>query len=324
MQVQQLYFAASLLVLQTTVTTIAAEEDYNNVTFITDETLKQLFKIQASISPMTKDNINRQWKKHSVLPLSLTKPTQKGDVRGILLRTSLKQTVAAFLGIPYAKPPVENLRFKPPQDTESWEDVRDATRQPPSCYQREDLFFADFEGAKEQQPRIQPSEDCLYLNVFVPEVATDSNMEVASETYGTGGKKQNMSVMIWIHGGGFHSGSSLPNKGSGTKVGQSNWTPDPRELAAEGNIIVVTLQYRLGSFGFMFLADENAPGNVGLLDQQKAIMWVKNNIHNFGGDPSSITVTGQEAGGISGLIHHLKTPHLFQRLIVHSAGNYTV
>ena len=73
----------------------------------------------------------------------------------------------------------------------------------------------------------------------------------------------------------------MPNKGSGTKVGQTNWTPDPRELAAEGNIIVVTLQYRLGSFGFMFLADENAPGNVGLLDQQKAIMWVKNNIHNF-------------------------------------------
>ena len=83
---------------------------------------------------------------------------------------------------------------------------------------------------------------------------------------------------------------------------------------------MVTIQYRLSSFGFLFLDDEAAPGNVGLLDQYQAIEWVRNEIHNFGGNASSITVMGQEAGGISTLIHFAQNPNLFQRMILHSSG----
>ena len=139
-------------------------------------------------------------------------------------------------------------------------------------------------------------------------------------SHGQDNQNDKLSVIIYIHGGGFHSGSSLPKKGLKDGFRKSQWTPDPRELATEGNVIVVTIQYRLSSFGFLFLDDESAPGNVGLLDQYMALEWVRNEIHNFGGNSSSITVLGQEAGGVSTLIHFIQNPNLFQRMILHSAG----
>ena len=275
-------------------------------------------RAKASILPISKDAIHREWKQRSPFPSSLTKSTSKGKLRGIILGASLNRTVGAFLGIPYANPPTNDLRFKPPVDVSMWDGIRDATRQPPSCYQREDMFFADFEGVKEQQPRIRPSEDCLYLNIFVPNQPKRNQNEVSDIHEDK--KDGKLSVIVYIHGGGFHSGSSLPKKGSENGFRKSKWTPDPRELASEGNVIVVTIQYRLSSFGFIFLDDESAPGNVGLLDQYKALEWVRNEITNFGGNPSSITVMGQEAGGVSALIHYIQNPALFQRLILHSSG----
>ena len=275
-------------------------------------------RVKASISPISKDAIQREWKQRSPFPSSLTKSTSKGKLRGMILGASLNRTVCAFLGIPYANPPINDLRFQPPVEVPLWDGTRDATRQPPSCYQREDMFFADFEGVKEQQPRIKPSEDCLYLNIFVPNQPKRNQGEGPDiRAHKNNG---NLSVIVYIHGGGFHSGSSLPKRGSENGFRKSKWTPDPREIASEGNVIVVTIQYRLSSFGFIFLDDENAPGNVGLLDQYKALEWVRNEITNFGGNPSSITVMGQEAGGVSALIHYIQNPSLFQRMILHSSG----
>ena len=265
---------------------------------------------RASIVPVTKDSIHHEWKENPSVPASLIKSTSYGKLRGMIVSASLNRNVSAYLGIPYAKPPINELRFRAPQKVSPWTDIKDATRQPSSCYQRRDLFFADFEGVQEQEPRVDPSEDCLYLNVFVP-----SNLDSKQDN-----DNDQLSVIVYIHGGGFHSGSSLLKKGLKGEFRKSQWTSDPRELAAEGNVIVVTIQYRLSSFGFLFLDDEAAPGNVGLLDQYQAIEWVRNEIHNFGGNASSITVMGQEAGGISTLIHFAQNPNLFQRMILHSSG----
>lgn len=232
-----------------------------------------------------------------------------GILKGIILTTSQNQTVHAFLGIPYAKPPVGDLRFQKPQDPKKWDGVRDATRQPPSCHQRKDVFFADFLGSQETQPMIKASEDCLYLNVFVPKSPKFKRTR-NDRVEGANG----LPVMVYIHGGFFASGSSLPKGNS-----KQSWIADPRELAAEGKVIVVTIQYRLGSFGFLFLGDESAPGNVGLADQLKALQWVKKNIGQFGGNKDSITVVGQDAGGTSAIILYNHS-RLFQRLILQSAG----
>ena len=271
-------------------------------------------KSKASIVPVTKEEINREWKQTSNFHSSLIKSISNGKLRGIMLEASLNRSVSAFLGVPFADPPIKDLRFKPPTDVVSWKGVREALKQPPSCYQREDLFFADFEGAKEMQPRMSPSEDCLYLNIFVPEGDKLGKKDMPKDT------ENKLHVIVYIHGGGFYSGSSLPQKGSENEFRRSEWTPDPRELASEGNVIVVTLQYRLSSFGFIFLDDDSAPGNVGLLDQRKALEWVKNEISNFGGDPESITVMGQEAGGVSALVQYVQSPQLFKRMILHSSG----
>ena len=187
-------------------------------------------KVTASVIPVTKQSIAKERADVS----ALIRPTRHGLLRGILLRVSLNRTVSAFLGIPYATPPIGDLRFRPPKSPESWTGVKDAMRQPASCFQREDLFFADFKGAKEWAPRVSPSEDCLYLNVFVPEKHS-SGRPRADRNTGREEENGGLSVIVWIHGGGFASGSSLPHKG-GLSGGDHPWTADPRELAAEGNI----------------------------------------------------------------------------------------
>ena len=169
--------------------------------------------------------------------------TQNGLLKGLTLPTASKKnnsTVSAFLGIPYAKPPVGDLRFRPPEDPEDWSGIKLAFEQPPSCMQRPDVFFADFEGSKEGQPSMPPSEDCLYLNVFVPDLLVKVFRGQGDE----GQDKDNLirnglPVLIWFHGGGFSTGSSLANGPT-----KEEWFPDPRELASSGEIIVVTVQYR--------------------------------------------------------------------------------
>ncbi|MEQ2186585.1 hypothetical protein GOODEAATRI_030156, partial [Goodea atripinnis] len=118
------------------------------------------------------------------------------------------------------------------------------------------------------------SEDCLYLNIWVPH-----NKSVAT----------NLPVMVWIFGGGFLVGDSFGD----------NYLYSGQEIADRGNVIVVTLGYRVGSMGFLSTGDAGLPGNYGLWDQQAAIAWVYRNIRSFGGDPSNITLFGESAGGAS-------------------------
>ncbi len=189
-----------------------------------------------------------------------------------------------FGGIPYAAPPVGPLRFRPPAPAPAWTGIRDATEPGPRCIQDPG---ADPEFGK------QSGEDCLSLNVWTPAM--------------TGSPRP---VMVWIHGGSFTGGSG--------KVYDGRW------LVTHGNIIVVTINYRLGTLGFLAhpaLGPPGDVGNYGLQDQQAALRWVKNNIASFGGDPGKVTVAGESAGGMS-VCDHLAAPGskgLFQAAIIQSA-----
>ncbi|XP_067653575.1 acetylcholinesterase-like isoform X2 [Haliotis asinina] len=201
----------------------------------------------------------------------------------------LGKSLDIFYGIPYAKPPVGDLRFKYPQPSESWgPEVRDARKQMPSCFQIKDAL--DAVEAHRQIPD-DYSEDCLHLTVWAP-----------SENGG------HQAVMVWIYGGGFFSGSSRMPLYEG------------KYLAAENDVIVVSMNYRLGPLGFSYLGPDTIPGNMGLMDQRLALQWVKDNIVNFGGDPSRVTIFGESAGAAS-VGHHLLSPlsrDLFDRAIIQS------
>lgn len=229
--------------------------------------------------------------------------TENGVLQGKQLTTSNGDVIEAFLGVPYAQPPIGKLRFRPPRDPLSWNSVRDATLPPPSCYQRRDEFFEDGRDSQDNQPLYGPSEDCLFVNIYAPD---HQNKSVPDNGY---------PVLVWFHGGGFSFGSSFSR-------GSPNWSPDPRELVSEGQIIVVNVQYRLGSFGFLFLDDEFAPGNMGLLDQQLALNWIKRNIFAFRGDPTKVTLGGQDSGGVSALMQAIVTKKepFYKTLILQSSG----
>lgn len=223
-------------------------------------------------------------------PASLKVKTKQGKVEG-----TMNGQVRAFLGIPYATPPVGSLRWKPPVPAAKWKGVRSAKEFGSHCMQPTlyaDMIFRD--------PGI--SEDCLTLNVWTP--ATD--------------KVAKLPVMVWIFGGGFIAG------------GTSEPRQDGANLARNG-IIVVTMNYRLGIFGFFAhdaLAAEsgrNAAGNYGLLDQTAALQWVQHNIKAFGGDPGNVTLFGESAGSFS-VSAQMASPlakGLFQRVIGESGGAFS-
>lgn len=220
---------------------------------------------------------------------------ESGVLRGQVAGNSY---VSVFRGIPFAAPPVGDLRWKAPQPVEPWEGERDASRfspiepQPPKpdggYYQKE--YFPMLE---------ETSEDCLYLNVWTSAV--------------TGQEK--MPVFVWIHGGGFREGYSYTMGYDG-------------EAYAANGVVVVTINYRLGIFGFLAdpaLAAESSTGstgNYGLLDQIAALQWVQRNIAAFGGDPDNVTIAGQSAGGISVqiLASSPVTRGLFHKAIIQSGG----
>jgi para-nitrobenzyl esterase len=202
--------------------------------------------------------------------------------------------VRVFLGIPYAAPPVGDLRWKPPAPVTKWSGVRQATAFGAHCMQGKvfgDMNFRDAGG----------SEDCLTLNVWVP-------------TKPSGAK---LPVMVWIYGGGFVAGTTSEPRQDGT------------HLAQQGGL-VVSMNYRLGIFGFLVhpeLAKEsgrNAAGNYGLLDQVAALHWVHDNIAAFGGDPANVTIFGESAGSFS-VSAQMASPlakGLFQRAIGESGGAF--
>ena len=213
-------------------------------------------------------------------PLAVT--TTEGDVKGVTIEGM--DGIRVFRGIPYAQPPVGELRFAPTEAAEK----RNETLQLSSAFGNScvqvDIATRSVAG----------NEDCLYLNVYAPSSG------------------ENLPVMVWVHGGAFVFGN-----GGGEY--------DPTRLVQE-DVIVVTMNYRLGLLGFMAHPSlDSDGGNFGLMDQQQALRWVKENAAAFGGDPANVTLFGESAGGHSVMSHivspRAKAENLFQRAIVQS-GSY--
>jgi para-nitrobenzyl esterase len=208
-----------------------------------------------------------------------------------VLQGSTKDGVISFKGIPYAAPPVGDLRWKPPQPVVAWHGVRNATQYGHDCMQIPDPSEAAPRGTT------TPSEDCLVLNIWAPARRP----------------AEKLAVMVWLHGGGFlNGGSSAP-------------IYDGTALAKKG-VVFVSFNFRLGRFGFFAhpaLTKEGGPlGNYTYMDQIAALKWVKHNIAAFGGDPDNVTVVGESAGG--GSVHMLMNSPMAQGLfakgVIESGG----
>ena len=217
--------------------------------------------------------------------------TATGDVQGATVAAPSGQAVHRFLGIPYAAPPVGDLRWRPPEPPAPWPDVRDATTFAPAAPQRVGLETAlpSFAAAGGM------SEDCLALNVWTP--ALDGARP----------------VIVWLHGGAYMSG------------GTSQPVYDAARLAAEGDVVVVTVAYRLGALGFL-APDGDAAANCGLRDQLAALRWVREHADAFGGDPRRVTVMGESAGAGS-ILHLLASPrrgNAFDRAVAQSGEPKTL
>jgi para-nitrobenzyl esterase len=186
-----------------------------------------------------------------------------GKLRGVA-----RDGHVAFLGVPYAKPPIGALRFLAPQPVEPWSGVRDAVAFGHSAPQ-------DLSSVPPYKAVFPEDEDCLYLNVYTP--ALD------------GARRP---VLFWIHGGGF-------NHGAGTQPSYNGG-----RLAVRGDVVVVTINYRIGALGYLYLGAHGGPSwgaaaNAGQLDQIAALRWVRDNIERFGGDPAQVTIFGESAGGVA-------------------------
>ncbi|MEZ5338466.1 MAG: carboxylesterase family protein [bacterium] len=210
--------------------------------------------------------------------------TASGTLQGFM-----SGDVEVFLGVPFAQPPVGELRWREPQPLKSWEGIRTALEYGPACPQPANLLFADAG---------ESSEDCLYLNIWT-----------------AGHSQRRQPVIVYLHGGAFIYGSG------------SQQAYDGAALAARG-IVVVTLNYRLGALGFLAHPELSAQspthtsGNYGLLDQLAALRWVRDNISAFGGDPGNVTLMGESAGAVSvcTLMSSPLSSGLFQQAVVMSGG----
>lgn len=212
--------------------------------------------------------------------------TESGFVQGVA-----DSSVTVFKGVPFATPPIGRLRWRPPQLPAAWQGVRESATFPPRCPQ-----IGAYPPASPEEPT---SEDCLYLNVWVP-----------AESIG-----KPLPVMVWLYGGGLENGSASVPLYWGDRLTQRG-------------VIVVTANYRLGVLGFLAhpaLSQESelhVSGNYGLLDQIAALKWVHRNIAAFGGDPGRVTVFGQSSGSmaVSALIASPLAKGLFQHAIGQSGG----
>jgi para-nitrobenzyl esterase len=215
--------------------------------------------------------------------------TKQGLIEGFQ-----KDGLIKFYGVPFAQPPVGELRWRAPRPVKPWKDVKKAVAFSPIAYQ-----ISRLDVSTDADKKLIQSEDCLYVNIWTSSIDADAKMP----------------VMAWIHGGGFLNGSGSLSDYDGS------------ELAKRG-VVVVGLNYRLGPLGFLAheeSATENevdACGNYGMMDQIAALEWVKSNISNFGGNPENVTIFGESAGAMSvGLLSGSpQASGLFQRAICESGG----
>ncbi|XP_078377736.1 cocaine esterase-like [Oculina patagonica] len=224
---------------------------------------------------------------------SITVTTKYGDIEGLVASypaysypnaSGPFKSVSKFLGVPFAAPPIGELRLKPPQPPKEWKpNVRPAKKHGNVCWQGK--YYEQM--IKHFDPNFSYSEDCLYLDVYTPNVSS------------------NLPVMVYIHGGSYELGSAVLF---------------PGDILALYGVVVVVIQYRLGPFGFLTTGDLAAPGNYGMLDQVEALKWVKENIEHFGGDPNKVTIFGVSAGGTSVALHLLSplSQGLFHQAIAES------
>jgi len=239
-------------------------------------------------------------------PTAQTAPVVRVDAGG--LRGQMRGSIAIFQGIPFAAPPVGNLRWREPQRVAPWPGIRDAVKPGSSCLQSPaglNPFIAPLAAAYGANYAGQPvasSEDCLYLNVWAPNRPPKPGLTTPA-----------LPVMVWLHGGSNTAGSGAQS------------TYDGASLAAHG-VILVTINYRLGVMGFFShpeLTSESPHhtcGNYGLLDQLAALGWVRQNIAAFGGDPGNVTLFGESAGSIDAsiLLASPQSTGLFRRVILES------
>ncbi len=228
-----------------------------------------------------------------IMILTQTSGAEPIKIDGGLVEGTVEDGIAVYRGIPFAAPPVGDLRWRAPQPVKPWDGVLEATQFAPACPQME-LKIPLF-------PKVETSEDCLYLNVWSPAKTANDKLP----------------VMVWIYGGGFAMGStSIPMY-------------DGQRLAKMG-VVVVSVAYRLGPLGFLAHPDLTAEsehkvsGNYGLLDQIAGLKWAQRNIAAFGGNPDGVTIFGESAGGISVsmLAASPLAKGLFHRAICQSGGSF--
>ncbi|KAH7950952.1 hypothetical protein HPB52_003398 [Rhipicephalus sanguineus] len=220
--------------------------------------------------------------------------TKSGVLRGNT-QMVMGKAVDTFFGIPFAQPPVGDLRFKKPAPVKPWSGIRNASQLPPPCVQIElELPMA---WTKSKQPA---SEDCLYLNVWAPPCSQeDCNCSLKN-------------VLVNVYGGGY-------------SVGSSDWDIyDGAALASIGDVVYANMNYRVGAFGFLNGKVPDAPGNQGLFDTLLAVKWIKENAVAFGGDPDKITLFGESAGAVT-VGYFLVSPlarGIVSRVIMQSGSPY--
>jgi len=225
--------------------------------------------------------------------ITLTSIAAPIKVEGGLVEGTVEGGITVYKGIPFAAPPTGNLRWRPPQPVQNWDGVLKADKYAPACPQIQ-YYIPIF-------PKVETSEDCLYLNVWTPAQSP----------------AENLPVMVWIYGGAFAMGATSTPLYSG-------------EQLAKMGVIVVSIAYRVGPLGFLAHPDltaespQRVSGNYGLLDQIVALQWVQRNIKAFGGDPGRVTIFGESAGGISVsmLAASPLAKGLFHQAICESGGSF--